>query len=129
VADIVLDHPPNEITLLCNTMKVQGPDFLLDFIARRRPNGPNLRRALVHDENDGLTLNFNNDYPGGVTITGVRALDVRGTLEFIISHQDEILETGENPPDEKVTLSDVIKTLRREIADLRAQIAQLSQRP
>jgi len=26
--------------------------------------------SLVHDQNDGLTINFNGDYPGGVTVVG-----------------------------------------------------------
>ena len=100
-------------------MKVQGPDLLLDYVPRRRPDGPNLRRALVHDQHDGLTLNFNNDYPGAVRINDVR------TLEFLIFHEDEITVDGSPAPIEKVTLSDVITALRREIADLRRQIAQL----
>jgi hypothetical protein len=109
---------PGGVTVGGN-MKAQGPDLLLDFVPRRRPDGPDLRRALVHDEHDGLTLNFNNDYPGGVHITDVR------TLEFLIFHEDEITVDGRPAPIEKVILSDVIKALRREIADLRAQIAQL----
>ncbi|MEZ5259680.1 MAG: hypothetical protein R2705_23200 [Ilumatobacteraceae bacterium] len=37
----------------------------------RRRNSTTWRRALVHDHNDGLTLNWASDYPGGVTINGV----------------------------------------------------------
>ena len=125
MSDIVFD-PSEQITVLCENLKVQGHDLLLDSPARRRPNGPAFRRALVHDQGDGLTVNFNNDYPGGVALNGVRALDVTGELQFRIHHRDEVLLKGGHAPDEIVMLSDVIKTLRSEIAQLRAQVAQLN---
>jgi hypothetical protein len=36
----------------------------------RRKNATGFRRALVHDQSDGLTVNFNGDYQGGVSING-----------------------------------------------------------
>jgi hypothetical protein len=121
MSDIVLDENSEQVTVLCSNLNVQGHDFLLASPERRKPNGPRFRRALVHDQNDGLTFNFGNDYPGGVTISGVRALDVTGDLQFRISHQDEALLEGKgHPPDEIVKLGDVIKTLRQEIANLKA---------
>jgi hypothetical protein len=42
-------------------------DLMLDSAGRRRTGTPH-RRALVHDFEDGLTVNWDNDYPGGVTI-------------------------------------------------------------
>lgn len=124
VSDIVLDNT-EQVAILCDNLKVQGHDFLLDSTPRRS-NRLGFRRALVHDQNDGLTLNFGNDYPGGVTITGVRELDVTGNLQFRISHKDAILLGGGHPSDEIVSLSEVIKTLRGEISDLRAQVAKLA---
>jgi hypothetical protein len=50
-------------------LKVEGSDLILDSPERHRGAGPN-RRALVHDQSDGLTINFNSDYPGGVAING-----------------------------------------------------------
>ena len=38
----------------------------------------------MHDQNDGLTINFNGDYPGGLTIHGVTMLDVVGDLRLKI---------------------------------------------
>jgi hypothetical protein len=112
-----------QVTVLCDNLLVQGHDLLLDSPARRKPGSPSpFRRALVHHQNDGLTFNFANDYPGGVTIGSVRS------LEFIISHRDEILKAGGNPPDEKLDLADVIKSLRQQIADLQAQVAKLTRR-
>ena len=122
MSDILLDENSEQVTVFCSNLNVQGHDFLLDSPERRKPNGPKLRRALVHDQNDGLTLNFGNDYPGGVTITG--------DIQFRISHRDEFfvgLATGVGGgtrSDEIVKLGDVIKTLRQEIADLKTQIAK-----
>jgi hypothetical protein len=48
---------------------VRHHDLHLDHAARRSANG-GYRRALVHDQQDGLTLNWARDYPGGVTING-----------------------------------------------------------
>jgi hypothetical protein len=136
MTDIVFDYN-EQLTALCNTFKIQGSDLLLDSSARRHLNGPSYRRALVHDQNDGLTVNFANDYPGGVTINGVKALDVVGDLQFRIFNQTEIITHGVDPRNwevvqattETVKLSDIIKTLRREIADLQTQVARLGQRP
>jgi hypothetical protein len=124
MTDIVFENA-EQVTVLCNNLNVRGHDLLLDSASRRRPIGPLFRRALVHDENDGLTVNFAGDYPGGVTINGVRSLDVTGDLQFVISHHDTALLSGGHPPGEKVILSDVIKDLRGEIASLKAQLALL----
>jgi hypothetical protein len=115
MSDIVFDTS-EQVTVLCDNLLVQGHDLLLDSPARRKKGSSRFRRALVHDQNDGLTLNFANDYPGGVTIDDVRSLN------FVISHHDEILKAGGNPPDERVNLADTIKTLRAQIADLQVQV-------
>ena len=52
-----------------NVLKVSTHDILLDHPDRRSESGGR-RRALVHDFDDGLTLNWRNDYPGGVTVKG-----------------------------------------------------------
>jgi hypothetical protein len=44
-------------------------DLDLDSPGRRSATGGR-RRALVHNFDDGLTLNWDRDYPGGVTIKG-----------------------------------------------------------
>ena len=51
------------VSVVCNRMDVKGSDLVLDSPARRKPNGPRFRRALVHDESDGLTINFNGTIP------------------------------------------------------------------
>jgi len=52
-----------------NVQKVTCYDIELDN-AGRRSNTTGNRRAFVHDFQDGLTLNWARDYPGGVTING-----------------------------------------------------------
>jgi hypothetical protein len=70
MSDIVFDAS-EQVTVLCTNLNVQGHDLLLDSVQRRRVNGPRFRRALVDDQNDGLTMNFGSDYPGGVTVDGM----------------------------------------------------------
>jgi hypothetical protein len=69
--DIKLDQGDgNWVTVEATVLNAEASDLILDSKSRRSAtNG--LRRALVHDVNDGLTINFNGDYPGGVTIHGL----------------------------------------------------------
>jgi hypothetical protein len=53
-----------------SVLKTTAADFMLDSPVRRRGGPSPHRRALVHDFQDGLTINFAGDYPGGVTVTG-----------------------------------------------------------
>jgi hypothetical protein len=55
--------------LEASVVQATASDFLLDAPSRHTGR-PGFRRALVHDFNDGLTVNFAGDYPGGVTING-----------------------------------------------------------
>lgn len=58
---------------------VEAMDLLLDHPSRRLSQGGQ-RRALVHDFQDGLTLNWAGDYPGGVTIAGkLKAGDIHAS--------------------------------------------------
>jgi hypothetical protein len=74
MSDILFDAT-QQITVQCDNLKVEGHDFLLDSASRRKAgNTSAFRRAIVHDQGDGLTVNFANDYPGGVTLNGVAAI-------------------------------------------------------
>jgi len=55
-------------------LKVTGPDIWLDNPDRRDGHTGGLRRAIVHDFGDKLTLNWGNDYTGGVVINGTTAI-------------------------------------------------------
>lgn len=73
-------------------------DLHLDHPARRS-NAAGHRRALVHDFNDGLTINWASDYPGGVTIRGnvnvpgamtVAGVDVAATIAELVAKVNEL---------------------------------------
>jgi hypothetical protein len=146
------------LELEAHVVKVVGSDFMLDSAERRKDGGPQFRRALVHDQNDGLTINFNNDYEGGVTINGAiifrdgermrggitingpitidggiamsRNLNLTGDIQFQIQHFNEIGDLlSVPPPTETVSLAEVIKSLRGDILALQNRIATLEARP
>ena len=60
----------NDVIVEGSALEVNAPDIKLDF-EPRRSSSAGQRRALVHDFQDGLTVNWSEDYPGGVTIRGV----------------------------------------------------------
>lgn len=71
-----------------HTHRLNVKDLVIDHPDRRSRAGGH-RRALVHDFQDGLTINWAGDYPGGVTIRGnvevpnslsVGSMDVAATI-------------------------------------------------
>jgi hypothetical protein len=69
--DVKLDAGDGTFVMIeARVLKAACSDLMLDSPQRRKENGKPNRRALVHDSQDGLTINFNGDYPGGVTIAG-----------------------------------------------------------
>ncbi len=70
--DVKLDeHGGGYLVLEAEVVKTTASDLIIDAPSRHRPGTHALRRAMVHDQRDGLTINFNRDYPGGVTILDV----------------------------------------------------------
>jgi hypothetical protein len=73
--DVKLDQGDGSFVVVeGRVLKVIGSDLILDSPGRRKETQTPNRRALVHDSGDGLTVNFNGDYPGGVTIHGNAAV-------------------------------------------------------
>lgn len=72
MSDIRLDDARNWVTVDAGALHVAGSDVLLDSAARRGGQGGRHRRALVHDTDDALTLNYARDYTGGVRINDAR---------------------------------------------------------
>jgi hypothetical protein len=70
-----------------NVQKVTCFDIELDNAGRRK-NNSGKRRAFVHDFQDGLTLNWANDYPGGVTINGKVGLGELVGTHLYVRHHD-----------------------------------------
>lgn len=92
--DIRLDEiDGNWIMLQSAVLKSTASDFMLDAPGRRQ-TADGFRRALVHNDSDGLTLNFAGDYPGGVVVEG--DLNVTGQIRshrlFQLLNQVERLE-------------------------------------
>lgn len=80
-SDIKLDK--DWLYLEGNWARFRTWDIMLDSPERRSsPQG--FRRALVHNHADGLTINYNRDYPGGVEILGnlkIEKTECNGTLQ------------------------------------------------
>src|ERR1700722_14198739 len=80
MTDVPLDDIDGSyLTLDARVVKVVATDLMIDA-PERHTGDYQFRRALVHDQSDGLTLNFAGDYPGGVTIAG--ALHASGPVSF-----------------------------------------------
>ncbi len=77
----------NEIEAECFSLKLTGADLKIDYSPRRENNSPN-RRALVHDYNDGLTINWAGDYPGGITLNGDVKISKMSGTHLRIHHHD-----------------------------------------
>lgn len=58
-------------------------DLMLDSPGRRQTNTA-YRRALVHDFQDGLTINWANDYPAGVTINSCKTINGHNNLDWLV---------------------------------------------
>jgi hypothetical protein len=71
-SDIKLDG--DWVTIEANWTRAQCWDLMLDA-PDRRSSQSGWRRALVHNHQDGLTVNFASDYPGGVNIEGKTNLE------------------------------------------------------
>jgi hypothetical protein len=64
----------SDVKLVHGQVRVEAWDLCVDSKDRRK-NTTQHRRALVHDFDDGLTVNWGNDYPNGVTLKGVRSIE------------------------------------------------------
>ncbi len=152
--DILLDQRNgNWLQLDAAAVHVRAADLMLDHPQRRKPgrSKPH-RRALVHDADDGLTINFNNDYPGGVTINGVTRIaparppaQRRGTIGQALGRRyPELLVEGgirftwhaprltlvlqQSEPDRTVSLQGLLEEMQARIDALEARVQSLEQR-
>lgn len=141
--DITLDDGNgNQISLRADVVKVGASDLVLDSTSRRVGPQQGLRRALVHDQGDGLTVNFNGDYPGGITLNHVAVITpkpttaatpklvVKGGIEFEMEEvhiSGRPIPRGGTGPITRVVvdLQTVIENLNRTISDLQARVATL----
>jgi hypothetical protein len=135
--DVRLDEVDGSYLVLdARVVKHAGSDFMLDAAARRHGGGP-FRRALVHDESDGLTINFAGDYPGGVTLVGVSAVYPKaeaGQSRFNvptlvvhggISYEAQGVSLDGSAHTVTVGLDDELNKLQAQITALTARVAAL----
>jgi hypothetical protein len=106
-----------------HTVTAQAMDFCVDSPDRHKDHNIPQRRALVHDFNDGLTINWAGDYPGGVTIDGF-VVKVLGVLEVGGLVFPEKQTGGATKP---ANIADVIFSMQQEIATLKQELAALKQ--
>ncbi len=137
--DVKLDQDNGfSLVLEANVVKATAADFVLDSPVRHTGRGAT-RRALVHDFSDGLTVNWDGDYPGGVTINGsiinlntlTRDSLGAGDVRLTFFHPDELDQNG-NPRkegfNETILLGELLTTLRDEISSLKDRVAKLESR-
>lgn len=83
----------NEVVVESFSLKMTGADLKIDHTSRRTNNSA-YRRAIVHDFNDGLTINWANDYPGGISLNGnVKVSEISGS-HLRIRHHDLHLDNA-----------------------------------
>jgi len=148
MTDVRLDEGSDGsfIVLDGRVVKAAASDFMLDSPERRIGPKP-FRRALVHDQGDGLTINFANDYQGGVTLNAVREISphqtlkdgtflridptpilvVRGGIEFE-QHSESPISIGGDGGGLKVTTLSLVGELMKlqdQISALQAKVAAL----
>jgi len=80
MSDIKFDG--NSVVVEGTFLKSQTTDLMLDAPSRRKVSGGN-RRALVHDFDDGLTVNWANDYPAGVTINSTKQINGNNNNDWL----------------------------------------------
>ncbi len=131
--DIILDQGNEDtIELSARVVKINGSDLIIDYNLRRKNNSP-FRRALVHDQNDGLTINWNSDYPGGVSINKVAhiypindSLVIHGGISYEVNGLALDRHGGVRPSRITVSLDEELGKLRNEISQLNTKIAALN---
>jgi hypothetical protein len=157
MTDVLMDAEDGSVVMVdARVLKTTAADLILDSPARHKANSHRLRRALVHNQQDGLTINFNRDYPGGVaindvvdlnhrlghlTITGVKEISAYikavgaapangGTLVMRGELMIEPLTQGGDgsiPPD-PVSLQRLLVDMRGEVERLTRRVAELEGR-
>jgi hypothetical protein len=94
-SDIELGQGAREewTTVTGAVLKAAVSDLMIDSPGRRSDSGGH-RRAMVHDYEDGLTVNWANDYPGGVRINQVSL-----NLKYVVQGADAELPKSATPGD------------------------------
>ena len=133
MSDVKLDGGPDGTFLVLEGRAVHAAasDFMLDAPGRRK--GPKrFRRALVHDDGDGLSINFDGDYAGGVHVFGVAEIVPREADLVVrggISYEARTVKPEGGVGRVTISLDQELSTLHSQVAALSAKIATLEARP
>lgn len=118
------------VTVSANAVSVAVADCMLDAAGRRGPqNRTRPRRALVHDFADGLSLNFNHDYPGGVTVYGPMTVLEKGVTIDVgeaLKKTAAMVTTLQAVQEEMRKQTETISGLQTHLDELRARVDRLS---
>ncbi len=125
-SDIILE---NDKVRVQGKIAVNGPDVEVDS-ADRRKNTRGFRRAMVHDFGDGLTINWDKDYPGGITMYGRTAVTDNGSNGVRIvpeaynpNQWPKLTQNSVNP--QQLDLINEIKAIKQTVIQLREGIRQI----
>jgi hypothetical protein len=78
----------------------------------------------VQDQADGLTINYNHDYPGGVTLNG--PVTVTEDITMLVKTETiSLSRSASHPITESVNLGILLGRLKSQIASLEARVAAL----
>lgn len=126
--DIKLDQGDgNWLIAESRYFKSTAIDLMLDSPERRSKAGTSpLRRALVHDFSDGLTINWGSDYPGGVTLNGGVTMTSGATVTGTLTVKQDLTVNGKLRVDGK-DVGHALADLPSLNYGLAAVIARLSQ--
>lgn len=126
-SDIILE---NEKVKIEGKATITGPDLEIDARDRRKSNG-GYRRAVVHNFDDGLTLNWNKDYPGGVTIMGKTSFNDSGSNGVTLipetynsNNWPKIDQNQQNQP--QLNLIKELKHILETIIQLKSEVHEIS---
>ena len=116
--DIKLDQQGGDWLIVeGRVLKTTASDFMLDSPGRRRGGSSSaFRRALVHDAQDGLTINFSGDYPGGVTVTG--NMVVTGDLKVAGTAVNATIASLQSAINSLGGTTDRVETLEKSVASI-----------
>ena len=115
--DIKLDQQGGDWLIVeGRVLKTTASDFMLDSPGRRRGGPSPFRRALVHNDQDGLTINFGGDYPGGVTVTG--NLVVTGDLKVAGTALNATIASLQSAIASLQGTTDRVATLEKSVASI-----------
>ena len=123
-SDIALDN--EEVVVMGQFINAHAHDFMLNSPDRmtEAPGRKSVRRALVHDIGDKLTINYGGDYPLGVKIVG--SVEVVDALTVYPNYPNQRIQSTNPRSPHPIVVGTELVSLREELDALKAQVAALA---